>query len=82
MIEELSRARAMGGTSPNEAIEINTKNDNDDHEKEMGDMLPLNKISDGRHYFMLATYNLDPIKLFMDNKKTKIKNFITFPNVA
>jgi hypothetical protein len=31
---------------------------------------------------MLATYNIDPIKLFLDNKKNKIKNFITFPNVA
>jgi hypothetical protein len=40
MIEEVLRARAMGGTIPNKAIEINTKNDNDDHEKEMGEMLP------------------------------------------
>jgi hypothetical protein len=31
---------------------------------------------------MLATYNIDPIKLLLDNKKNKIKNFITFPNVA
>jgi hypothetical protein len=31
---------------------------------------------------MLATYNIDPIKLFLDNKKNKIKIFITFPNVA
>jgi hypothetical protein len=31
---------------------------------------------------MLATYNIDPIKLFLDNEKNKIKNFITFPNVA
>jgi hypothetical protein len=28
---------------------------------------------------MLATYNIDPIKLFLDNKKKKI---ITFTNVA
>jgi hypothetical protein len=40
MIEEVSRARAMGRTRPNEAIEINTKHDKDDHEIEMGEMLP------------------------------------------
>jgi hypothetical protein len=40
MIEEVLRARAMRGTSHKEAIEINTKNDKDDHEKEMGEMFP------------------------------------------
>jgi hypothetical protein len=56
------------------------KRDKDNHEIEMGEMLSLNKIPDGRHYFMLATYNIDPIKLFLENQKKK-KN-ITFPNVA
>jgi hypothetical protein len=40
MIEEVSRARAMGRTRPNEAIEINRKRDKDDHEIEIGEMLP------------------------------------------
>jgi hypothetical protein len=40
MIKEALRARAMGRTRPNEAIEINRKHDKDDHEIEMGEMLP------------------------------------------
>jgi hypothetical protein len=40
MIEEALRVRAMGRTRPNEAIEINRKRDKDDHEIEMGEMLP------------------------------------------
>jgi hypothetical protein len=65
----------MGRTRPNEAIKINRKRDKDDHEIEMGEMLPWNKIPDGRHHFMLATYNIDPTKLFLDNKKEKRKNY-------
>jgi hypothetical protein len=40
MIEEVLRARAMGGTSPNEAIEINTKRDCVFYKIEIGEMLP------------------------------------------
>jgi hypothetical protein len=39
----------------------------------MGEMLPCNEIPAGRHHFMLATYNIDPIKLFVEDKKKKKK---------